>query len=180
MNILPEQTCGFGRDKSRDKEPGKPTFRIRRTKKPDTDAHHCKKQDDNTYKCYYPYSGKQTKFGKQYCKGGKKSVPVNKKLYNSIKNQVKREVKAKKKKWPGRWASYQVVNKYKKRGGKYRCGFGGSIESFYQKGSGNSTNLTPGIRNSETIVYGPQILRGRTMFGKTNVLTREINYLKSL
>jgi hypothetical protein len=280
-----DQTCGFGR---RGKQPSvefdEPKYRIKRTKRPDTDAHHCKKQDDGNYKCYYPYS---SRFGKQYCKGGKKPVPVNKKLYNSIKNRIKRTLKAKRKKWPGRWASYQVVNKYKKRGGKYRCGFGSivpqqtcgfglnppnewqavgnvsefhrlnimdaiglvegdlvhikgtppnkryiineirvygprcetmiwcvdseappgnredkytknvsiaeitnsvcdpdginykpkpragvrvqgfgkSLESFYRKGSSNHTNLTPGIRNCQTRVYGPQILQARTMFG---------------
>jgi hypothetical protein len=241
-------------------------------------------------------------FGKKKCKSGKKLGPTNKKLYNSIKSRVKRRIKSSGGVWPGRYASYEVVHKYRKAGGGYRCqfgsvlpqqtcgfglnppnewqavgnavefhahnimnaiglkdgdlvhikgtppnkryiineirvygprcetmiwcidseappgnredkyikyvsiteitdsvcdpdsinyeprpragvrvqGFGKSLESFYREGSSNNINLTPGIRKCETIVYEPQISKSRTMFGKTNVLNLEINYLKKL
>ena len=54
-------------------------------------------------------------FGKSVCRG--KSIPVNLGLYNRLKSQIKRKVK----RWPSAYASGQLVNAYKKRGGKYRC-----------------------------------------------------------
>jgi hypothetical protein len=55
-----------------------------------------------------------------YCRRGKKSVPVNKKVYNSIKRKIKRKSKV----WPSAYASGRLVRMYKARGGKYRCRFG--------------------------------------------------------
>ena len=46
-----------------------------------------------------------------------KSKPVNTTLYNSIKTRVKNRVK----RWPSAYASGQLVNEYKRQGGKYRC-----------------------------------------------------------
>ena len=44
--------------------------------------------------------------------------PKNKKLYNSIKNTIKSELESKGQRWSAR-ASQQLVNRYKKAGGKY-------------------------------------------------------------
>ena len=68
-----------------------------------------------------------------YCKG-KKSVPVNIKLYNRVKSIVKRRVK----RWPSAYASGQLVRMYKKKGGKYHCSkFGqfsfGSLNRWFKE-----------------------------------------------
>jgi len=55
-----------------------------------------------------------------------KSTPVNKGLYNRIKNKVKKRSKV----WPSAYASGQLVREYKSKGGKYRCSFGSSKRSF--------------------------------------------------
>ena len=47
----------------------------------------------------------------------KKPVPTNKKLYESIKSDVKSKVN----RWPSAYASGQLVQQYKRQGGKYRC-----------------------------------------------------------
>ena len=44
--------------------------------------------------------------------------PKNKKLYDSIKSRIKSELKRKGQRWSAR-ASQQLVNRYKKAGGKY-------------------------------------------------------------
>ena len=44
------------------------------------------------------------------------SVPTNKKLYDKIKKKIK----ARSKVWPSAYASGQLVQEYKRRGGKYR------------------------------------------------------------
>jgi hypothetical protein len=50
---------------------------------------------------------------------------------------------------------YKMENQY--------CGFGNKFESFYKDGTPNSLNLTPGIRNCESVVYGEKNL---SRFGK--------------
>ena len=44
------------------------------------------------------------------------ATPVNKGLYARVKAMVKNRVK----KWPSAYASGQVVQEYKRRGGKYK------------------------------------------------------------
>ena len=63
-----------------------------------------------------------------YCKG-KKSVPVNIKLYNRLKSIVKRRVK----RWPSAYASAQLVRMYKQKGGKYRCSSFGSLDRWFKE-----------------------------------------------
>ena len=46
----------------------------------------------------------------------KKSTPVNKSLYNKVKNEAKKIFK----KWPSAYASGWMVKEYKRRGGKYK------------------------------------------------------------
>ena len=60
----------------------------------------------------------------KYCKKNKKSVPVDKELYNRVKAQVKRK---KTLKWPSFYASNHLSKLYRKKGGKYRCAFGNAI-----------------------------------------------------
>ena len=55
-------------------------------------------------------------FGKR-CKNPK---PANRKMYKKIKNSIIHSSD----KWPSRYASYELINNYKKAGGKYRCNFG--------------------------------------------------------
>jgi hypothetical protein len=64
-----------------------------------------------------------------YCKNGKKSKPVNQKLYNRLKGKIK----ARSKVWPSAYASGQLVRAYKSKGGKYRCGFGSLDRWFKEK-----------------------------------------------
>ena len=47
----------------------------------------------------------------------KKSIPVNKKLYNRLKTKIK----ARSKVWPSAYASGQLVRAYKSKGGTYKC-----------------------------------------------------------
>ena len=44
-------------------------------------------------------------------------LPLNKKLYSTVKQKVKSKVKV----WPSAYASGQLVKQYKAAGGKYRC-----------------------------------------------------------
>ena len=44
------------------------------------------------------------------------NIPVNKKLYNSVKAEAKRKFSA----WPSAYASGWLVKEYKRRGGKYK------------------------------------------------------------
>jgi len=64
-----------------------------------------------------------------YCKNGKKSKPVNQKLYNRLKNKIK----ARSKVWPSAYASGQLVRQYKSKGGKYSCSFGSLDRWFKEK-----------------------------------------------
>jgi hypothetical protein len=120
------------------------------------------------------------------CKKGSKPIPTNKKLYKSVTNDIKKHVQ----KWPSRYASYNVIKLYKKKGGKYRCSnFGKSADKFYE-GVGNSF-LTPQVKQCLSKVYGPSVLATTHRFGskkKRNVRTTvnlktinsEINYLLKL
>lgn len=104
-----------------------------------------------------------------------KNVPTNKKLYLRVKNMVKRRVKV----WPSAYASAQVVNEYRKRGGKYRKV---SVKSKriikrrrsikrrsmmgnqgYKSETNNSLSLTPMIKQCLTLIYGDKPL---SRFGK--------------
>jgi len=104
---------------------------------------------------------KKTKFGKKKvrCKTG--SIPVNKKLYSRILSSVKKSVKT----WPSAYASGQVVNKYVREGGKYKCK-GNAMGSFYKQGAENALFLTPQIRQCLSLVYGPRITESTFRFGK--------------
>jgi len=61
------------------------------------------------------------------CKG--KSVPTDKKLYNSLKKKVKARVDV----WPSAYASGQLVRQYKSKGGKYSCKFGGNLDRWFKE-----------------------------------------------
>lgn len=49
-----------------------------------------------------------------------KSIPINKALYNRIKNEIKKKYTV----WPSAYASGHLVKQYKAKGGKYKCNFG--------------------------------------------------------
>jgi hypothetical protein len=104
---------------------------------------------------------KRTEFGKN---SPKRSVPTDKKLYAEIKRKVKRSVKT----WPSAYASGQLVQQYKRAGGRYRMG----DKKFYKPGSENALFLTPGIRQCLSIIYGPAITIERSRFGNRSGLTR--------
>jgi len=57
--------------------------------------------------------------------------PTNKKLYNSIKSSIKSALTKKGQRWSAR-ASQQLVNRYKKAGGKYKGSKTGSKLSKWQ------------------------------------------------
>jgi hypothetical protein len=106
---------------------------------------------------------------------GKKSIPTNKKLYSKAISEVKAKVKV----WPSAYASGQVVQRYKRLGGKYSSSnnlgnnlgnnFGNS-NKFYRSGSQNSLFLTPDIKKCLTIIYGQN--KVLTRFGKSNPTKR--------
>jgi hypothetical protein len=97
------------------------------------------------------------------CGFGKKCKPSNRELYKKIKTNVIRSNR-----WPSRYASYELVNKYKKAGGKYHCfgncgcakcnctSFGASYESFYKPGVPKNTFLTPQVKQCLNVIYGPE------------------------
>jgi len=66
-------------------------------------------------------------------------VPVNKKLYNSIKKQIKTKSKV----WPSAYASGRLVRTYKSKGGKYRCSFGSLDRWFKEKWVNVCKNNSP-------------------------------------
>jgi len=63
------------------------------------------------------------------CAGGKKSIPINKQLYNTTKNTIKRRSRV----WPSAYASGQLVRAYKSKGGKYRCAKFGSLDRWFKE-----------------------------------------------
>jgi hypothetical protein len=56
-------------------------------------------------------------------------TPTNKKLYNEVKEKVKSRVN----KWPSAYASGQLVQEYKRKGGKYRNSFFGSLTRWFKE-----------------------------------------------
>jgi len=111
---------------------------------------------------------KDSKFGKKKvkCKSGSKAIPKNKKLYSSVTRKVKKSVKV----WPSAYASGQVVTKYLKEGGKYKCKKNAMGDSkFYKPGSENALFLTPGIRECLSVIYGEKILLDPFRFGSNNL-----------
>ena len=109
-------------------------------------------------------------FGK--CKRGYCPKPTNRILYKKIKTGVIRSSS----KWPSRYASYDLINNYKKSGGRYTCkrckmsfgentscgcnkqknSFGSAYTSFYGKDYPRNTFQTPSIKNCLNVVYGPE------------------------
>ncbi len=71
-------------------------------------------------------------------------TPTNKKLYNSIKASIKSQLKRKGQRWSAR-ASQQLVNRYKKRGGKYSGKKQGSSLSKWQQQKWVSINSAGNI-----------------------------------
>ena len=63
------------------------------------------------------------------CAGGKKSIPINKELYNKTKNTIKRRSRV----WPSAYASSHLVRAYKSKGGKYRCAKFGSLDRWFKE-----------------------------------------------
>ena len=99
------------------------------------------------------------------CGFGKQCKPTNRKLYKKLKINTIRSSS----KWPSRYASYELINKYKKAGGKYHCcnsfgncgcnkqrqtAFGATFESFYKPGAPKNTFLTPQIKECLNVIYG--------------------------
>lgn len=94
----------------------------------------------------------------------KKSIPTDKKLYSEIKRKVKRKVKV----WPSAYASGQLVQQYRRAGGRYRMG----DKTFYRPGAENALFLTPNIRQCLSVIYGPSITMNQSRFGTSSGLTR--------
>jgi hypothetical protein len=63
------------------------------------------------------------------CPPGKKSIPIDKQLYNRTKNTVKRRSRV----WPSAYASGQLVRAYKSKGGRYRCSKFGSLDRWFKE-----------------------------------------------
>ena len=90
---------------------------------------------------------------------------VDKKIYIAAKKFVKKKVKV----WPSAYASGQVVQEYKRRGGRYRRARKsvrrtrrtrfGLQEGYYLPGSGNSTYYTPGVYECLSMFYNKPLTR---------------------
>jgi len=97
---------------------------------------------------------------------------VDKKIYIAAKKFVKKKAKV----WPSAYASGQVVQEYKRRGGRYRqarksttlkksvrrvrrTNKFGSPESYYLPGSGNSTYYNPGVYECLSMFYNRPLTR---------------------
>ena len=91
---------------------------------------------------------------------------VDKKIYIAAKKFVKKKAKV----WPSAYASGQVVQEYKRRGGRYRrvkksvrrvrrTNKFGSPESYYLPGSGNSTYYNPGVYDCLSMFYNKPLTR---------------------
>ena len=112
----------------------------------------------------------------RYCKG--KSVPVNTRLYNSIKSSVKRRVK----RWPSAYASAQLVRMYKKKGGKYRCSSFGSLDRWFKekwidvcKRSSSGKNLPCGRKKIGDKRKYPYCRPSRRVSSKTPRTSKELS-----
>jgi len=90
---------------------------------------------------------------------------VDKKIYIAAKKFVKKKTKV----WPSAYASGQVVQEYKRRGGRYRRARKsvrrtrrtrfGLQEGYYLPGSGNSTYYNPGVYECLSMFYNKPLTR---------------------
>jgi hypothetical protein len=88
---------------------------------------------------------------------------VNKKIYIAAKKFVKKKAKV----WPSAYASGQVVQEYKRRGGRYRqvrksvrrINRFGLQEGYYLPGSGSSTYYNPGVYECLSAFYNRPLTR---------------------
>jgi len=90
---------------------------------------------------------------------------VDKKIYIAAKKFVKKKIKV----WPSAYASGQVVQEYKRRGGRYRRARKsvrrtrrtrfGLQEGYYLPGSGNSTYYNPGVYECLSMFYNKPLTR---------------------
>jgi len=93
---------------------------------------------------------------------------VDKKIYIAAKKFVKKKAKV----WPSAYASGQVVQEYKRRGGRYRRARKsvrrtsrtrrtrfGLQEGYYLPGSGNSTYYNPGVYECLSAFYNRPLTR---------------------
>ena len=103
------------------------------------------------------------------------SVPTNvldKKIYIAAKRFIKKKAKV----WPSAYASAQVVQEYKRRGGRYRrarkstalkksirpirrTNNFGLPEGYYLPGSGSSTYYNPGVYECLSMFYNKPLTR---------------------
>jgi hypothetical protein len=88
---------------------------------------------------------------------------VDKKIYIAAKKFVKKKAKV----WPSAYASGQVVQEYKRRGGRYRparksvrrINRFGLPESYYLPGSGSSTYYNPSVYECLSAFYNRPLTR---------------------
>ena len=88
---------------------------------------------------------------------------VDKKIYIAAKKFVKKKAKV----WPSAYASGQVVQEYKRRGGRYRrarksvrrINRFGLQEGYYLPGSGSSTYYNPGVYECLSAFYNRPLTR---------------------
>jgi hypothetical protein len=91
---------------------------------------------------------------------------VDKKIYIAAKKFIKKKVKV----WPSAYASGQVVQEYKRRGGRYRrarksvrrtrrTNNFGLQEGYYLPGSENSTYYNPGVYECLSMFYNKPLTR---------------------
>jgi len=90
---------------------------------------------------------------------------VDKKIYIAAKKFVKKKAKV----WPSAYASGQVVQEYKRRGGRYRRARKsvrrtrrtrfGLQEGYYLPGSGSSTYYNPGVYECLSAFYNRPLTR---------------------
>ena len=103
------------------------------------------------------------------------TVPSNvldKKIYVAAKRFIKKKAKV----WPSAYASAQVVQEYKRRGGRYRrarkfialkksirrirrTNNFGLPENYYLPGSGSSTYYNPGVYECLSMFYNKPLTR---------------------
>ena len=112
-----------------------------------------------------PKSSKSSKSRKTKKVSTVPSNVVDKKIYIAAKKFVKKKAKV----WPSAYASGQVVQEYKRRGGRYRQARKsvrrtrrtrfGLQEGYYLPGSGSSTYYNPGIYECLSMFYNRPLTR---------------------
>jgi len=110
-----------------------------------------------------PKSSKSSKSRKTKKVSTVPSNVVDKKIYIAAKKFVKKKAKV----WPSAYASGQVVQEYKRRGGRYRqarksvrrINRFGLQEGYYLPGSGSSTYYNPGIYECLSMFYNRPLTR---------------------